>query len=147
MKSLRFLIIPILVTAVLAQADDFHVYRDSLRAAYSKGDGEARLAATEAVATFRNLDSTVLLVSFIKPQYAIIEKLLEEREAIRTGRDKSLKGARPEPYLASLKERLDLEFKVLAAVEEGFAKLTDVDAIRYLAKTTLPKHKHWKARE
>ncbi|MEN8149877.1 MAG: HEAT repeat domain-containing protein, partial [Planctomycetota bacterium] len=70
-----------------------------------------------------------------------------EREAIRTGRDKSLKGARPEPYLASLKERLDLEIKVLAAVEEGFAKLTDADAILYLAKTALPKQKHWKARE
>ena len=132
MKPLRYVILPLLVTVALAQADDFSVQRDSLRAAYSQGTGEDRLAGTEAVATFRNLDSTVLLVSLIKRQYTIIEELLEQREAIRTGRDKSLAGARPEPYLASLKEKLDTEFQVLTAIEEGFAKLTDEDAIIYL---------------
>jgi len=147
MKHLRPLLVLALITAAFAGDDDFPNQRDSLRAAFGQGEPADRLAAVEAVATFRSVDSTELLVSIIGPQQRLIEQLLEQREAIRTGRDKSLRGRSPEPYLAALKERLDIEYQVLAAVEEGFAKLTDADAIIYLARSVLPKNKHWKARE
>ena len=147
MRALRPLLLLALVTAAFAGDDDFRNQRDSLRAAFGQGEAADRLAAVEAVATFRSLESTELLVSIVGIQHRHIRKLEEEREAIRTGRDRSLKGASPEPYLASLKLRLEVEYEVLATIEEWFAKITDKDAIGYLVSSVLPKHKEWKARE
>jgi len=147
MKLHRPLLLLLISSVVFAGDDDFRVQRDSLRAAFGQGEAADRLAAVQAVATFKSLDSTELLVSIIGAQHRQIRTLEEEREAIRTGRDRSLKGARPEPYLAALKLKLEVEYEIFATIEEWFAKITDEDAIGYLVSSVLGKHKEWKARE
>ena len=134
-------------------ANDFPNFRDSFRAAFGLVGGTYeptpadRQAAVEAVSTFGNEDSTRLLVLGIRLEHERIQALIDRREEVRTGRDRSLKGALPEPYLKMLKDQIDAELRVLETIEGALAKLTDDKAIKYLATDALRREKHWKARE
>lgn len=151
MSTMRVLLLALAFAAATASAragDEFRDQRDSFRSSFSdSGAASDRLAAVEAVSTFGTEDSTELLVSGIPVEMGFIEALAERREAIRTGRDKSLRGRAPEPYLLNLKEELDAEYRVLAAIEEGLGKLTDRDAIEYLSRVVLLRDRTWKSRE
>jgi 1,2-phenylacetyl-CoA epoxidase PaaB subunit len=147
MRTPVLLLIVLFALPVVAEDDDFHVHRDSLRAAFGDGTAEDRLAAVQAVATYKTEESTELLVSVIPFLQNRVEALIELRELMRTGRDKSLKGRDPTPHLALVKKEIDGELQCLFAIEEGFAKLTDEGPMWYLAKSVMARHKHWKARE
>jgi len=153
MRSTLLILLVAALATVAAADDDFQDFKDSFRASFRPSAGgeegptwEDRLAAVEGVATFRNEDSTRLLVTAIQVVEKEIQTLLELREAIRTGRDKASRGKLPEPYLAVVKVKIDGELQVFEAIENGFAKLTDEKAIAYLARDVLPRHRYWKCR-
>jgi hypothetical protein len=147
MRTAILLLIVLFALPVAAKDDDFNVQRDSLRAAFRDGTAADRLAGVQAVATFKTEQSTELLVSVIPFLQTRVEALIELRELMRTGRDKSLKGRDPTPHLALVKKQIDGELQVLFAIEDGLAKLTDEGPMWYLAKSVLARHRHWKARE
>jgi HEAT repeat protein len=142
------LILGLLLLGTVTRADDFAAMRQSLQNAYNAGNAADRLVAVKSVASFGDERSVRLLVSYIPKQIRLIDALVAEREAIRNGRSKEVGNRSPGPFLLVVKKKLDDEYKVIQAIEtDGFAKLHNKKAIKYLAETALLRARHWKARE
>ncbi len=152
MKRLVVLLVLAALATAVPAADDFQAFRDSFRAAFGLMPGmgeptaEDRLAAVESLATFKNEDSTRLLILGVRLEQERIEALQARRELIRTGRDRSLRGALPGPHLLALKKQIDAEYRVLETIEEALSRLSDRDAIAYLASGALLRNRFWKCR-